>query len=294
MSVENNEIPINYTKEAFLQPLNLGALLTFTILGFLAGGIGLAANLILTLICAVELLYLGTVPKMPRFRKIIKLRKLSEQNSERDEKDIFKKLGEKSKRQYLVLRRLVKEVKNNFESLPYTSQGMLESIRKKIDKLLSDYLMLLDLYKKYQVYTDSNIEERLTQEVKKEESLIGHLKSEKLQETKSRRIAILKKRLKKFEVAKEKYLICETHLETIEDAIRYIYEQSMTMSDPEEIGLQLDNLLGEMEETSSLIDEIGREPFISHSNIDEEMLDFELRQAEEKKQKQQTRERVKE
>ncbi len=294
MSVENNEIPINYTKEAFLQPINLGALLAFTILGFVAGGFGLATNLILTLICAVELLYLGVVPKMPRVRKIIKLRKLSERNSEKDEKDIFKKLGEKNKRQYLVLRRLVKNIKNNFNNLPYTSQGMLDSIRKKIDKLLSDYLMLLDLYKRYQIYTDSNVEERLKQEVRKEEKLIDHLESEKLQKTKVRRVGILKKRLNKFEVAKEKYLICETHLETIEDAIRYIYEQSMTMSDPEEIGLQLDNLLGEMEETSSLIDEIGREPFTNNSNIDEEMLDFELKQAEEKKEKQQTRKRVKE
>lgn len=285
MSAENNEIPINYTKEAFLQPLNLGALLAFTVLGFAAGGVGLAANLILTLVCAVELLYLGIVPRMPRFRKIIKLKKLSERNPRAEEKDVFKRLGENSKRQYLVLRRLVKLTKNNFDTLPYTSQGLLESIRKKLDRLLFDYLNLLDLYKRYRVYTDSNVEERLQEEVRKEEKIIDHLESEKLQKTKRRRVNILKKRLKKFEVAKEKYLICETHLETIEDAIRYIYEQSMTMSDPEEIGIQLDSLLTEMEETSSLIDELGSAPFITQSDIDEATLDFELEQAREKKQR---------
>ncbi len=94
---------------------------------------------------------------------------------------------------------------------------------------------------------------------------------------------ILKKRLKKFEIAKEKYLICETHLETIEDAIRYIYEQSMTMSNPEEIGFQLDNLLEEMEETSSLIDDLDQETFSVHSDLDEVVLDAELKQAKEEK-----------
>lgn len=294
MSLENNEIPINYTKEAFLQPINLGALLAFTILGFAAGAIGLASNLILTLICAVELLYLGIVPKMPRFRKVIKIRKLSERNPELEEKDIFKRLGENGKRQYLVLRRLVKLVKKSFDTQPYSSQGLLDSIRKKIDKLLSDYLTLLDLHKRYNVYTKSNIEERLQKEVSKEKKLIDKLKSEKLRKTKRRRVNILKKRLKKFEVAKEKYLICETHLETIEDAIRYIYEQSITMSDPEEIGMQLDNVLTEMEETSAIISELDNAPFINQIDFaKEEKLDIELEQAKEKKRSQEKREKVK-
>ncbi|MEL0010986.1 MAG: hypothetical protein VW868_05435, partial [Bacteroidota bacterium] len=40
----------------------------------------------------------------------------------------------------------------------------------------------------------------------------------------------------------------------IEDAIRYIYEQSMTMNNPEEIGFQLDNLLTDADETADLIE----------------------------------------
>src|SRR5699024_10548571 len=91
---------------------------------------------------------------------------------------------------------------------------------------------------------------------------------------------ILQKRLKKFDVAKEKYLVCETHLETIEDAIRYIYEQSMTMNSAEEVGPQLDNLLEEMEETSSLIDDLNQNTFSDSSAIDESALDAELKEAQ--------------
>src|SRR5699024_10558350 len=161
-----NEIPINYTKEAFLQPINLGSLLTLTILGFASGGIGFPVSLILTLICATELLYLGIMPKMPRFRKIIKLKKLSDRNIEKGEKDTFQQLDEESKRKYLVMRRLVKLTKDNFSALPYASQGLLDSIRSKVDKLLADFLTLLEVHKKYQVYTDSNTEEGLRNEIK--------------------------------------------------------------------------------------------------------------------------------
>lgn len=290
---KDNEIPINYTKEAFLQPINLGTLLILIIAGFLAGGLGLATNLILTLVCAVELLYLGIVPKMSRFRKHIKLKKVSEQKPNIGEKDIFKRLNKNSKRKYLVLRRLVRLIKDNFDKQPYTSQGLLEHIREKIDKLLSNYLMLLDLHKRYEVYTNSNIEERLKKKVEKEKEGIDELKSEQLRETKKRRVGILQKRLKKFEVVKEKYLICETHLETIDDAIRYIYEQSMTMSDPEKVGVQLDDVLAEMDETSTLIGELESVPVLHNNELEEEKLDIELEKAKEKKQRQAKSEKIK-
>ncbi len=282
-SSTGTEFPINFTREAFTHPVNLGALLVGTIFGFVAGAIGIPASLVLMMVCATELMYLGIVPRLPRFRKITKLKKLSERNADTDEKELFKNLNEKNKRQYLVLRHLVKLVKQNFEKLSYSSQGLLENIRKKMEELLSQYLTLLDLYKRYEMYMNTAVEERLKNEVKQEEREVRELESEKLKNTKARRLRILKKRLKKFEIAKEKYLICETHLETIEDAIRYIYEQSMTMSNPEEIGFQLDNLLEEMEETSSLINDLDQDAFSARSELDEVVLDAELKKATEEK-----------
>jgi hypothetical protein len=246
MNNTNKEMPINYTKQAFTHPINLGGLLLATILGFLSGGIGFPVGLVLTMICAAELLYLGVVPSLPRFRKNIKLRKLNELNGEKTDQKLFKGLSEKNKRQYLVLRQLVKMVEQNFEQMPHQSQGLLESIHRKVNELLSKYLSLLDRYKRYELYMNTSVEERLKEEVQQEEKKLINLNSEQLKTTRLRRIRILKKRLKKFDVAREKYLICETHLETIEDSIRYIYEQSMTMNNAEEIGFQLDNLLEEM------------------------------------------------
>jgi hypothetical protein len=278
------EVPVNYTKEAFTHPVNLGVLLLATILGFLAYLIGIPPALALTLVCAVELLYLGVIPSLPRFRRALKLRKLNDLQAEKDDRQLFKSLNEKSKRQYLILRHLAELVEQNFEKLPYSSQGLLDNIRQKLEELLSQYLTLLDLYKRYKLYMNTSVEERLSREVEQEETKIDQGHSRRLKTTRLRRIRILKKRLKKFEIAREKYLICETNLETIEDAIRYIYEQSMTMNSAEEIGSQLDNLLEEMEETSSLIDELNQDTFHEQTIIDEQALDEELHEARQQHQ----------
>ncbi len=293
----DKDTSINYTREAFLHPINMGFLLVATITAFTLSDVGLISNVILSMAFGTELMYLGIVPRLPRFRKNVKLQKLRDRNSENEEKTVFQELDQKSKKRFLVLKHLTKLIKENFDKLPYSSQGLLENIRKKIGELISNYLTLLDLHKRYKLYMDTSVEESLKQEVKNEEEKLETLKSERLKKTRVRRIAILKKRLKKFEIAKEKYLICETHLETIEDAIRYIYEQSMTMSNPEEIGFQLDNLLEEVEETSQLIDDLDQDILPSYSGLDDIDLDAELKEAQaaqESEQQVDTSKRVKE
>lgn len=275
------EQSINFTKEAFTHPLNLGVLLVAFISAFAMGDVNTIPNLILTMVFGVELMYLGIMPRLPYFRKKVKLKKLRERDPADEEKTVFRTLDRQSQKRFLQLRHLAKLIKENFDKLPYGSQGLLESIRKKMKELISNYLTLLDLHKRYRLYMHTSVEESLKAEVQKEEKEIEKLSSERLKHTKQRRISILKKRLKKFELAKEKYLITETHLETIEDAIHYIYEQSMTMSSSEEIGFQLDNLLEEMEETSQLINDLEREILPLHSELDDFDLDTDFLELDE-------------
>lgn len=272
----SEEQSINYTREAFLHPVNLGVLLVAAITAFVMSDVGLVSNLILTMTFGTELMYLGIVPRLPRFRKGVKLKKVHERDPADEERTTFQELSHQSKKRFLTLKRLAKLIEENFKRLPYSSQGLLENIREKIKELISNYLVLLDLHKRYKLYMNTSVEERLKAEVQKEEAEMEKMKSERLKQTTARRVSILKKRVKKFEIAKEKYLICETHLETIEDAIQYIYEQSMTMSNPDEIGFQLDNLLEEVEETSQLINDMDREILPYHSDIHELDLDAEF------------------
>lgn len=270
----SDELNINYTREAFMNPINLGVLLVSTLTAFFMTGLGDFSSLLLTTVFGLELMYLGIVPKLPRFRKKLELKKIKERHAANNEKELFQSLDNKSQKRFLVLKHLAKLVQENFEKLPYSSQGLLDNIGKKIDELLGNYLTLLDLIKRYEVYLNTSLESNLKEEVVRQIEEIKTLESEKLKRTKARRVAIMQKRLKKFSVAKEKYLVCETHLETIEDAVRYIYEQSMTMSNPEEIGFQLDNLLTEVEETSQLIDDLDQDILPEYTTEWEKDLDF--------------------
>lgn len=267
---------INFTKEAFKHPINLGMLLVSAITALLLSSFTGVPLALLSIVFGFELMYLGIVPRLPRYRKDLKMRSLRDQDPHAEKQSIFEGLTQKSRKQFLVLKYLQERIKENFDSLPYSSQGLLESIREKVDGLVSSYLTMLDRYKRYQMYMNTSVEESLKEEVEEEKKHIDTINSERLKRTKIRRLKILKKRLKKFEIAKEKYLVCETHLETIEDAVHYIHEQSMTMNNAEDIGFQLDNLLEEVEETSQLINNLDVDIFPHNSALDDLNLDSEV------------------
>lgn len=268
---KDKESSINFTKEAFLHPVNLVCLLVGTVTALVLSDFGLISNAILGFAFGIELIYLGIVPKLPAYQKSVKLKKRKEQSDESNDKIIFYQLDARSQKRFLVLKHITKEVEQNFDTLPYTSKGMLEHIQKKMDDLLSTYLTLLDMNRRFQIYMNSEVEEEIRREVEEQENTLESIESEKLKKTRERRLSILNKRLSKFDIAKEKYLICETHLETIEDAIRYIYEQSMTMPNAEDVGTQLDHLLSEMEETTNIIEELDQNLLPGFEEMDREL-----------------------
>lgn len=270
--VDQNEQQINYTKEAFLHPINLVCLLVGTITALVASGFdSMFTGAILSFTFGMELIYLGVVPKLPSYQKSLHLKKRKELNNESGDKLIFHQLDARSQKRFLVLKHITKEVKKNFNTLPYTSKGMLEHVISKMDDLLSTYLTLLDMHRRFQIYMNSEVENEIVNEVKKQESKLDNSDSEQLIATGKRRLKILNKRLNKFHIAKEKFLICETHLETIEDAIRFIYEQSMTMPNAEDVGVQLDHLLSEMDETTSIIQELDDNLLPGFEELDREL-----------------------
>jgi hypothetical protein len=274
---EDEQSSINYTKEAFLHPANLVFLLVGTISALVFNDVGMVSSAILTFLFGAELIYLGVLPKLSSYQKNVRLKKKREESEEQGDKKLFHHLDARSQKRFLVLKHITKEVRGNFKNLPYSSQPMLESIQKKMDELLATYLTLLDMYRRFRIYMNSEVEEEIRRKLDQQQGELDDIDSPNLKKTRERRLEILKKRLRKFDVAKEKFLICETHLETIEDAIRYIYEQSMTMPNAEDVGLQLDHLLDEMEETTQIIEELDKDLLPGFESMDQELELAELR-----------------
>ncbi|TVQ13230.1 MAG: hypothetical protein EA364_07055 [Balneolaceae bacterium] len=253
MSIEK---PVNYTREAFLHPINLGFLFVAAFTAFFMTGSVVATQVIFSVVFGLELVYLGTLPRSAAFQKHVNVRKFREKTDQFEEKRIFRELDGKSQKRFLVLKHISGLVKQNFQKMPYDSQGLLDNIINRIETLLNSYMLLLESYTRYEQYIGSSIPERLKNDIEETQKEIDETSSDKLKQVLKRRLIILKKRIDKHGAAQEKYRICISQLKTIEDTIRYIYEKSMTMNSLEELGYQLDSLLMDLEDTSDMFEGI--------------------------------------
>lgn len=245
----------NYVKEAFMSPWNLVFLVAAMALAFFTSGQPPASELILTFVAALELLYLGIVPRQERFRRAVRARHAAERAKPLSEKELFRQLSKASQKRYIRFRNLEKAIRENYQRLPYASQGMLEAHLKKIDDLLASYLNMLLQKERYERFTRQATENevvasmaQLTREMEEDPP--------RIQQIKQKRLDILEKRLEKSKKVQENLAVIEAQIETIEDVAKYVHEQSLTMSNPEEISFQLDTLISEVEETQASVAEI--------------------------------------
>ena len=245
----------NYTKEAFLTPFNLVFLIVAMLSAFLLADIAAVPETLLLFAAALELLYLGTFPKNERFRRAVRSREIAERQKPPSEKEVIQTLHKGSQKRYVRFRNLEKQIAANYDKLPYTSQGMLEAHRKKLDGLLDSYLNLLQLRERYERFTERTAEAEIARAMSE---LRDEIASDppKVAAIKRKRYGILEKRLDKFKRAKENLLVIEAQLETIEDVTKYVYEQSLTMRNPDEVTFQLDTLVQEVEETQATVEEL--------------------------------------
>ena len=148
-----------------------------------------------------------------------------------------------------------KAIRDNFSKLSFASQGMLDAHVQKIDGLLDSYLNLLQLKDKYVRFTARQGENEIVRDISQ---LRGEMENDppRVKSIKARRMQILEKRLGKFKKANENLAIIEAQLATIEDVTRYVYEQSLTMQNPDEVSFQLDTLVNEVEETQHSVEAI--------------------------------------
>jgi hypothetical protein len=255
-----NEADLNYTKEAFLHPWNLTFLIAAMLTAFSVSMTGGAVaewgfNTVMLFSAAVELLYLGVMPKQPRFQRAVKARQAAELNKPKSQKDLYYELNAPNQRRYTAMRKLEKGIRENYLKLSYTSQGLLESHLKKIDGLLDSYLNLLHQQERLRAALRNSTEQEVVR-------TIAELRQEmtsdppKVRAIKERRLRILEQRLERSKKGLENMEIIDAQLETIEDVTKYIHEQSLTLRNPEEITFQLDTLLSEVEETQAAIEEI--------------------------------------
>ncbi len=248
---------INFSREAFLHPVNLGFLLTVSFLALLNSGTPWMPTLLFSIGLGLELLYLGTVPHKPWFRRHIVSRRNEElKRNGQTEKNQFAQLQRAGQKRFLAFRAIYDKIRTNFQRLPESSRPLTDQLTGRLDHMKSEYLAHLMLQERYREYLDHSSPESITIEIRNLKKEMASVTSERLLEVKQRRLQILEKRFNRHHIAAEKAEICRSQQQTMEDAIHYVYEKSITMSDPGELGGHLDRLISELEETSAIIQDI--------------------------------------
>jgi hypothetical protein len=249
------EREINYTKEAFLNPWNLTFLIVAMLTAFFLSGATELSNLVLIVAAALELLYLGIVPRDERFRRVVRARQAAEQNKPPSQKEIFQLLSRYSQRRYARVRRLERDIKTNYAKFTYASQGILEAHLKKIDGLLDSYLNLLYQKERYEHAAHEDTEIEIARVI---EGLRASMTDDipKVRVIKQRRLNVLEQRLERLKRGRDNLAVIDAQIETIEDVILYIHEHSLTMRNPEQITQQLDTLLHDVEDTEASVIEM--------------------------------------
>ena len=253
---------INFSREAFLHPWNLsfltlgiGAALGFGL--FDLGGLGnILFQSLLTLTIAFELLILGYVPRQKRFRNLIRAKHAAIAAKPPTQREMYRQLNRVNQRRYIRLRDLEKELQGHYRKFSFASQGILESHTAKIEGLMMSCLKLLFQQERYTALFHTRQEQELATAIGAIEAELEHASSEPLRNIKLRRLKVLEQRRERLKKSQQQLEMIEAQVETIEDVVKYIHEQSLTLSNPEEITYQLDLLLSEVEETEASVSQI--------------------------------------
>ena len=130
----------------------------------------------------------------------------------------------------------------NFAQFSSTSQIFLQQIDSRLQGLLNGYARLLLAAAQQQQYVKSTEQDGIKHEIA---SLQKSLSSDppKVQEINQKRIEILTKRLEKFDKISENRKVVDAQCSAVEDVLKLVRDQSVTMRDPQQVSERLDSLV---------------------------------------------------
>jgi hypothetical protein len=248
--------PINYYREAFMEPMNLVFLITALVVAVMLSG-GLLANVLMLFAAAAELMYLGTLPRNERYRKVVRSRKAVEERTRpTSQHNAVAQLNPEDRRRYVRFRKYEEGIRDSFSRLSYASRGLLDGHLQKLDRLLDQYLQLLMLKERYSEYQYQTDEGQIVNAIETLQAEIAASESPRVAAVQGRRLSILQKRLDLYKKAGENLAVIDGQLRTIEEVTLYLRDQALTMQNPENVSFQLDTLVSEVEETQASVAEI--------------------------------------
>lgn len=243
---------VNYTKEAFNSQYNWIAMLGAAAFAAVSG-----TALPLMLMAGLELMYLATIPRNARYQRLVRSRKYAEAKR-KGEKSLYElavKLPADMRSRYNALQTVCAAIRSNYAQLSSTSQLFAKQMEDRLDGLAQGFLRLLVATQMHRDYLKTASPDEIRAEIARLQRSAAS-EPPKVQEINRRRIEILEKRLERFEKIRENHQVIEAQCAAMEDVLRLIRDQSVTMKDPQQVSDQLGSLVRDVEQTEEAIRQV--------------------------------------
>src|ERR1039457_6469966 len=211
----------NFVKEAFKWQYNWIGLAGAAAFALVSG-----TGFPLVLAAGLELIYISVVPQSSRFRRLVRSWQYAEEKRRIDVnlQAMYKEIPPEMQVRYDRLRKLCRNIRENYGRLSSTSQMFVKQMEDRLDGLLQGYLRLLHAQQQHLEYLRVTDPNRIQQELA---GLQRTLATDplKVQEINRKRIEILTKRLEKFAKIHENCDVINAQCAATEDVLQLIRDQ---------------------------------------------------------------------
>ena len=261
---------LKYLKRAFTNRWNLLAFLGGTGFALLAP----ATVVILPLVIAGEIAYLGFVGANPRYQRMVdsedtKLLNAEKATSAEHRRNrLMGSLHEDLRRRFYELRRRCLEIRRIATELRHpdavAADAELDEMQiEGLDRLLWIYLRLLYTKQSLDRFLAQTSEDSIQQDINKLNQRLERIRAEedamyqdKLILTVEDNLATCNQRLANFRQAKGSHELLELEIDRLENKIQTISEMAINRAEPDEIVAQVDEVADSMIETEETMNEL--------------------------------------
>lgn len=245
-----------YLKKAFWHPFNLLGLIGFGALWMITGSWGFLA-----LAGGLEALWLYVTVTNPRFQRNVnaQLSKEKQIEAELEREKMVRRLSQRDQARYRELELICRKAHKQLDCVDPLMRPMLEQSLLKLDYLLSSYLRMLTSLVAIGEYTRSTSSEEIEKNIRKlEEELKSDTLSSRIKEVKKSNLDVLNQRLSRIKKAEENRSLFEASLQTLEDTLKLVRDEVLTMQNPSRISSQIDSVIIEMQQNEQLMQEMSK------------------------------------
>jgi uncharacterized protein YjcR len=220
----------------------------------------------------------GVAPLLPAWRKRVdagesRQKKLEGENRA---KDLLRTLPAAQQGRYRLLMETAVSIRDNYAQYNEASRTYLDQLSERLDDMLLRYSRMLIAENTYTGHLASNSAKELDTRMSTLEKEMAE-DDERVRAIKEKQFDILVQRKEKLLKADQDRSVLAAQLTTLEELMKLLKEQAITMKEPEEMNAQLDSLMAEIENTEHTVTAL-------ETSFDT-LFDRELRAAEEEQRR---------